>query len=119
MVLDHNKNAEHSRERLKEILFSVTKEEIIRFQEEFVEASVEFQSEPYIDFMEESEDGIADIANWIVSNGKDFCFKLMETPEEIPHSVADLTDQILYGVADEVCLENLRSQQVSIEMKSF
>jgi hypothetical protein len=29
----------------------------------------------------------------------------MDNPEEIPHSVNDVTEQILYGVADEVCVE--------------
>ena len=33
------------------------KEEIYRFQEQFVEASVELQTEPFTDYMVESEDG--------------------------------------------------------------
>jgi hypothetical protein len=50
-----------SREKLKEILISFSKEEIIRFQEEFVDASIELQCEPYTDYMEESEDGMGRI----------------------------------------------------------
>lgn len=97
--------ADLNRDKLKEILNDFSKEEIIKFQEEFVDASVELQDEPFIDYMEESEDGVEDIANWVVSNGKELYFQIMENPEEIPHSVNDVTEQILYGVADEVCVE--------------
>ncbi|GEN66333.1 MULTISPECIES: DUF4240 domain-containing protein [Chryseobacterium] len=97
--------ADLNRDKLKEILTGFSKEEIIKFQEEFVDASVELQDEPFIDYMEESEDGVEDIANWVVSNGKELYFQIMDNPEEIPHSVNDVTEQILYGVADEVCVE--------------
>lgn len=93
------------REKLKEILIAFSKEEIIRFQEEFVDASIELQCEPYTDYMEESEDGREDIANWVVSNGENFYFEILDKPEKIPHNVSDFTEQILYGIADEVCLE--------------
>lgn len=49
------------REKLKEILIAFSKEEIIRFQEEFVDASIELQCAPYTDYMEESEDGMGRI----------------------------------------------------------
>ncbi|MGE8526093.1 DUF4240 domain-containing protein [Chryseobacterium rhizosphaerae] len=97
--------ADLNRDKLKEILTGFSKEEIIKFQEEFVDASVELQDEPFIDYMEESEDGVEDIANWVVSNGKELYFQIMGNPEEIPRSVNDVTEQILYGVADEVCVE--------------
>jgi len=93
------------REKLKDILGTFTKEELIRFQEEFVDASVELQGEPYTDYMEESEDGMEDIANWIVSNGKDFYFSILESPKNTPISVNAHIHQILYGIADEVCME--------------
>lgn len=97
--------ADLSRDKLKKILTNLSKEEIIKFQEEFVDASVELQDAPFIDYMEESEDGVEDIANWVVSNGKAFYFQIVRNPKEIPHNVIDLTSQILYGVADEVCVE--------------
>lgn len=37
--------------------------------------------------------------------GKDYYDHIMEHPSEIPNSVNHLTDQILYGIADEVCYE--------------
>ena len=58
--------------RLQTILENYTKEELIKFQEIFVELSAELKDEPYIDYMEDSEDGIEDIANWIVSKGEIF-----------------------------------------------
>ncbi|MEK3917223.1 DUF4240 domain-containing protein [Paenibacillus sp. FSL H7-0331] len=94
-----------NRQKLKEILSAFSKEDIIKFQEQFLDASIELQDEPYLAFMEQSEDGVEDIANWIVSNGKTFYNHILNNPEEIPHSVNNVTDQILYGVADEVCYE--------------
>lgn len=46
-----------------------------------------------------------DIANWIVSNGKGFYFSILESPKNTPISVNDHIHQILYGIADEVCME--------------
>ncbi|WP_159732531.1 DUF4240 domain-containing protein [Sphingobacterium sp. 18053] len=99
------KKADCNREKLKEILSAFKKEEIIRFQENFVDASIELQDKPYTDYMEESEDGVEDIANWIVSNGLDLYVSVIENPERIPYSVNEFTNQILYGIADEVCTE--------------
>ncbi|MGE8377428.1 MAG: ferredoxin, partial [Sphingobacterium sp.] len=60
---------------------------------------------PYTDYMEESEDGVEDIANWIVSNGLDLYVSVIKNPKKIPYSVNEFTNQILYGIADEVCTE--------------
>ncbi|MDF2477099.1 MAG: ferredoxin [Sphingobacterium sp.] len=99
------KKADRNKEKLKEILSSFTKEEVIRFQENFMEVSVELQDKPYTDYMEESEDGVEDIANWVVSNGLDLYLSVTENPKKIPYSVNEFTDQILYGIADEICIE--------------
>ena len=101
IILKSDKN----REKLKAILLTFNKEDIVKFQEQFVDASIELQDDPYLEFMEESEDGVEDIANWVVSNGKDFYYHILEHPNQIPNSVNDFTDQILYGIADEVCYE--------------
>ncbi|MBP1991469.1 DUF4240 domain-containing protein [Paenibacillus eucommiae] len=94
-----------NRQKLKEILSTFNKKDIIKFQEQFLDASIELQDEPYLAFMEQSEDGVEDIANWIVSNGRNYYDHILNNPEEIPYSVNDVTDQILFGVADEVCYE--------------
>ncbi|SHG91616.1 DUF4240 domain-containing protein [Pedobacter caeni] len=97
--------AGQSRPKLKAILSAFSKEELLKFQEEFVEASVELQDDPYLEFMEESEDGVEDIANWVVSKGKSYYDHILQHPNEVPNSVNDYTDEILHGVADEVCYE--------------
>jgi len=97
--------ADLSRDRLEKILKDCTKQQLIKFQEKFVDASIELQDAPFTDYMEESEDGMEDIANWIVSNGRDFYIQITKNPDKIPTSVNDFTHQILFGVADEVCVE--------------
>ena len=92
-------------EKLYSILSELRKKDILEFQTMFVDFSVELQDEPYTDYMEESEDGIEDIANWIVSNGKEYYEMILENPKKTPHSVEDKVHEILYGVADEVFLE--------------
>lgn len=93
------------REKLKDILMKLDRKDILVFQTLFVDFSVELQDEPYIDNMEESEDGIEDIANWIVSNGKEYYNKILSNPDLVPYSVEDRLNEVLYGVADEVFVE--------------
>lgn len=93
------------REKLRNILKDMDREDIIEFQSIFVDFSVELQDEPYTDYMEESEDGIEDIANWVVSNGKEYYNKIIENPNSIPYSVEDRLNEVLFGVADEVFVD--------------
>lgn len=93
------------RNKLKEILSDFDKNEIIEFQQFFVDFAVELQDDPFLDYMEDSEDGVEDISYWVVSKGKEFYFEILNNPEKIPFSVDDFSEQILYGIADEVCLE--------------
>lgn len=94
-----------NRQKLKEILYNLDKDELIEFQEFFVEFSIELQDEPFTNFMEESEDGIEDISHWVVSRGKEYYLDILNNPKKIPFSVNQFTEQILYGIADEVCIE--------------
>ncbi|MBC9909425.1 DUF4240 domain-containing protein [Chitinophaga varians] len=97
--------AKEDRDTLKEVLSGMDKDDILRFQEQFVDAAVELQDEPFTDYMEESEDGIEDVSHWIVSKGKAFYADIVKHPEKTPHSVTGNTGPILYGVADEVFLD--------------
>ncbi|MBC9932770.1 DUF4240 domain-containing protein [Chitinophaga qingshengii] len=97
--------AAENRNTLREILLAMDKADILRFQEQFVDAAVELQDEPFTDYMEESEDGIEDISHWVVSRGKTFYADIVEHPEKIPRTVTGNTDVILYGIADEVCVD--------------
>ncbi|MFP3387618.1 DUF4240 domain-containing protein [Brevibacillus sp. SIMBA_040] len=97
--------ANSDREKLKDVLWGFELDELISFQEEFVDFSIELQDQPYTDYMEESEDGIEDIANWVVSKGKVFYDEILRNPQSLPRSVNLLNREILYGIADEVCYE--------------
>ncbi|WP_289137233.1 DUF4240 domain-containing protein [uncultured Brevibacillus sp.] len=97
--------ANSDREKLKDVLWGFELDELISFQEEFVDFSIELQDQPYTDYMEESEDGIEDIANWVVSKGKAFYDEILRNPQSLPRSVNLLNCEILYGIADEVCYE--------------
>jgi len=97
--------ANSDREKLKDVLWGFELDELISFQEEFVDFSIELQDQPYTDYMEESEDGIEDIANWVVSKGKAFYDEILRNPQSLPRSVNLLNREILYGIADEVCYE--------------
>jgi hypothetical protein len=93
---------QRDRSELKKILEGFTREEIEHFQDIFVEFAVELKDEPYTDYMESSEDGIEDVANWIVSGGKMFYEQVLKKPELAPRSVWGKNEENLYGVADEV-----------------
>lgn len=97
--------AQKSRQQLKRMLMDMTKEEIHRFQKEFVEASVELQTDPFTDYMVESEDGAEDVSHWVVSQGKPFYLEVWSRPEMIAAEVEESDPEILYGVAAEVYLE--------------
>jgi|SRR5579859_904037 len=93
---------QRDRAELKKILEGFTREEIEQFQDHFVEFSADLQYEPYTDYMEKSEDGVEDVAHWIVSGGKKFYEDVLEKPEMAPHTVWGKNNENLYGVADEV-----------------
>ncbi|MGE7953536.1 DUF4240 domain-containing protein [Lysinibacillus xylanilyticus] len=88
--------------KLQEILTGMDKNDIYRFQDLFVEAAVELRYEPFTNFTESSEDGIEDISNWVVSQGKAYYAEILKHPERIPYSVEDRTNEIIAHVADEV-----------------
>ena len=98
--------AKEDREQLRAILMEYSKEDIIAFQEIFVDLAAELQYEPFTDYMEESEDGREDISHWVVSKGKEYYEKILNQPEQIPYNITGSnSDEILYGIADEVCLD--------------
>ena len=95
-------SSQSDRVKLKEVLSSFDKEDIISFQEFFVDLSSELQDTPFIGYMEESEDGVEDIAHWIVSKGKQFYENILREPDKTPYSVEGRSEEILYGIANEV-----------------
>ena len=54
-------NAKEDRELLRTILMEFSKDNIVAFQEIFVDLAAELQCEPFTDYIEESEDGVEDV----------------------------------------------------------
>lgn len=92
------------KERLRQILHGLSKEEVYRFQDIFVEMATELQDEPYTMYVgeDESEDGIADIANWVVSQGKEAYQSVLNQPDRMPEHVELEESSDLFGAAYEV-----------------
>ena len=99
-------NAKEDRELLRTILMEFSKDNIVAFQEIFVDLAAELQCKPFTDYIEESEDGVEDVSHWVVSKGRTYYEKILKHPELIPYSIkGNDSDTILYGIADEVCLD--------------
>jgi hypothetical protein len=97
--------AEKNQEKLREILASLKKRDLIKFQESFLDASLELQDEPFIQYMVKSEDGVADIAHWVVSQGKEYYLEILANPSKIPFQKDESDSENLFYIADEVCEE--------------
>ncbi len=95
-------SAHADRAALRGALLHLSKGDIRRFQEEFVECAGELTCEPFMAFVEESEDGLDDVAEWVVSQGRAKYLSVIESPSSIPHSVSGMGRAILSGVAYEV-----------------
>ncbi|MFT9818266.1 hypothetical protein [Lysinibacillus sp. NPDC056185] len=54
-------NANQNADRLREILREMDQESIVKFQEQFLDAAGELQIQPFLNYMEESEDGIEEV----------------------------------------------------------
>ena len=82
-----------------------------RFDDEFQQAAAELKDDPFLEYIDadQSEDGIDDIARWVVSQGKAFYFEIWRHPEKIPPRLDDRKTEILSGVADSVHYEKFGS----------
>lgn len=96
-------NADQNADKLREILREMDQENIVKFQEQFLDAASVLQDEPFLDYMEESEDGIEDVSYLVVGRGKKYYAEILNNPEKIPSTAEDC--EILFGIADEICIE--------------
>jgi len=87
------------RDALQGQLLKLSQEDLRRFQEEFIVLASELQVSPFAAFVEESEDGLADVAEWVVSQGKNMYQAVVADPASIPHTVEGKGGEILSGVA--------------------
>ena len=91
--------AQGDRDRLRTELMKLGKEEVRGFQEEFLDLAGELTVPPFDAFVEESEDGLTDVAEWVVSQGKAMYEAVLADPASIPHTVEGKGREILSGVA--------------------
>jgi hypothetical protein len=97
------RNANQNADTLREILREMDQASIIKFQEQFLDAAAVLQDEPFLNYIEESEDGIEDVSYLVVSRGKKYYAEILNNPEKIPFTAENC--EILFGIADEICIE--------------
>lgn len=94
--------ADGSEGKLRDLLAALSRDDLIRFAREFELAAVELTCEPFTRYMiGQSEDGIEDIARWIVSQGREAYEHVIARPELTPAEVPSEPSS-LHGVAQSV-----------------
>ena len=83
--------AGQDRQKLRQLLWELSKEDICRFNREFRWTMTELMYEPFNILISEStgesEDGISDIAEWVVGRGRAAYEEILANPEAIPRHV--------------------------------
>jgi hypothetical protein len=72
--------------RFRKILRSLNRGRLIRFYWTYEELANRLRTERYWPRVDPnlSEDGLAELANWVVAQGKEYYRKILEHPESIP-----------------------------------
>lgn len=72
--------------RFRKMLKRMSREEIIDFYRTYKEVASQLTDDIYWDYVdpELSEDGLHELANWVVAQGKDSYSRIFDYPEEIP-----------------------------------
>lgn len=96
--------AGRDRNRLRELLEQMSADDVVRFHDEFEEAAIELTDSPFIHHVDDdvSEDGMRDIAEWVVSQGKDFYSDVLRNPQKIPKDVDASANDTFTGLAETV-----------------
>lgn len=99
--------AEGSKKRLAEMLHALSPADLLRFEDEFSYASTQLQDEPFMTYLHEdaSEDELQDVANFVVSQGRELFERVWNDPSSIPSHIEAGDPRILSGVADMVHYE--------------
>lgn len=81
--------AQQDREQYRARLKEMDRETLVRLFHTFELAAEELKGEPYIGHLSPklSEDGVDDVAQWVVAQGKDAYTQIIEHPESIPSRV--------------------------------
>ena len=95
--------AERDRNKLTTLMESMGREEITRFDHQFVEAARALTDSQFIEQMGDvSEDDVRDVADWVVSQGKDYYTRVLNHPEQMPPEVPQGGGSSFSSVADNV-----------------
>jgi hypothetical protein len=89
---------------LKTILWAMSEEEVANFHKEFVIAASVLRGEPFESLLggTESEDGIMDIAYWVVAQGRQRYEATLKNPKSIPRHVDVGDPAVLHHVTVQV-----------------
>ncbi|RKH44584.1 DUF4240 domain-containing protein [Corallococcus sicarius] len=82
--------AGQDRLKLRDILWDLSEEEVARFHKEFVLATSVLRGEPFDALLYEageSEDGVMDVAYWVVAQGRALYDAVLKNPDSIPRHV--------------------------------
>ena len=73
-------------DRFREMLKRMSRDEITNFYWTYDEVAGQLKDDIYWDYVdpELSEDGLGELANWVVAQGKDLYSKVYDYPEEMP-----------------------------------
>lgn len=90
--------------RLKQLLWDLSEEEVANFHREFVMATSVLRGEPFDAILgsSESEDGIMDIAYWVVAQGRQRYEAILRKPRSIPRHVDVGDPAVMHHVTVEV-----------------
>lgn len=79
-------DARQDPDRLRERLRGMNREELIDFAWTYEGLANELRSDIYLDFVEPdtSEDGLAELANWVVAQGRELYEEVWKDPEQLP-----------------------------------
>jgi hypothetical protein len=103
--------AQKDRTTLDRILRGLERKDLIRFQHHFEETSLDLQGPRFTDLLPDlSEDGIQDIADWVVTQGRAFYEQVQADPKRMPTTRAGGALATFSGVADNVFYERFNER---------
>ena len=85
--------------RFKETVRAMKRDELKQFYWNFVDAASQFKGDPYRAFMSDqlSEDGVDDVSQWVVGQGREFYWNVVNFPKEVPVRVDHSPDILGVG----------------------